>query len=97
MDNSTDDLANRDARWQSLVDQFNLKKAGVDPWDALALDKSFHEASHGERCSIAFLLNVWSPNDTWECGKFDLIDAFGVWDEDQLAAFRIWANNPWWP
>jgi hypothetical protein len=93
----SDPLADRDARWQSLVDQFNLKKPGVDPWDAVQLSQSFKGASHGERCSISFLLNVWSPSEEWDCGKFDLIDAMGVWDDDQLAAFKIWFNNPWWP
>ena len=85
------------ARWQALVDQFNLKKNGVDPWNAIELDRSFNGASHGEKCTIAFLLNVWSPGDKWNCGKFDMIDAMGVWDDDQLAAFRSWVNNPWWP
>lgn len=84
-------------RWQSFVDQFCLRKPGADPWDALKLDKSYQGASHGEKCTISFLLNVWSPGDDWSCGKFDLMDAIGVWDEDQLAAFRIWVNKPWWP
>jgi len=90
-----DDLTK--AKWQSLVDQFNLRKPGADPWDALLLQKQFNGASHGEKCTISFLLNVWSPNDPWECGTFDLIDAYATWDDDHRTAFLSWDNRPWWP
>lgn len=38
-----------------------------------------------------------SPKDKRQAGNFDMIDVFGIWDQDQLAAFRIWAINPWQP
>ena len=63
-------------RWQALVDRFQLPKKGVAPWDAMELAQQFTGASHGERCVIQFLLNVWDPGGAWECGKCDVIEAF---------------------
>ena len=85
------------SRWQELVDRFELAKTGANPWDAKKLEASVHGASHGEKCSIQFLLNVWSPRDEWECGEFDFIDAIGTWDQNRREAFLTWAREPWWP
>ena len=84
-------------RWQALVDSFQLPKKGVDPWDALELAEKFTGASHGERCVIQFLLNLWDAGGNWECGKFDVIEAYSVWDEKNRNAFLGWATDPWWP
>ena len=92
-----DELDRRNARWQSLVDLFKLTKPGVDPWDAGVLAENFAGASHGEKCTIKFLLNVWNPGGGWDCGPFDLIEAYQAWDDTHRNAFCIWANNPWWP
>ena len=84
-------------RWQQLVDQFGVSKAGMKPWDAKRLESAFEGSSHGERCVIQFLLNVWDPGNAWACGKFDAIDAVSVWDDRQREAFLFWVNDPWWP
>ena len=84
-------------RFQGLVDQFNLKKSGANPFDAELLDSNSKGASHGEKLSIAFLLNVWNPGHDWKTGKFDVMDALGTWDEAQRNAFCDWARKPWWP
>lgn len=84
-------------RWQRLVDSFGLSKPGTNPWDAEELDRQFHGASHGEKCVIKFLLNLWNGSYDWDCGEFDFFDAAATWCESQLSAFRTWLDDPWWP
>ena len=84
-------------RFQNLVDRFGLKKSGAKPFDAELLDANYAGASHGEKVSIAFLLNVWNPGHEWKSGKFDVMDALSVWESSQRNAFCDWAMNPWWP
>ena len=84
-------------RFQALVDEFELAKDGAKPFDADLLDASHVGASHGEKVSIAFLVNVWNPGHEWKVGKFDVIDALGIWDGSKRAAFCKWAAKPWWP
>ena len=84
-------------RFQNLVNRFGLKKSGANPFDAELLDANYAGASHGEKVSIAFLLNVWNPGHEWKSGKVDVMDALGVWDNDQRSAFCDWAREPWWP
>lgn len=84
-------------RFQNLVNQFGLNKSGANPFDAQQLDDNYSGASHGEKVTIAFLLNVWNPGHKWKSGKFDVMDALGVWDGSQQKAFCDWAGNPWWP
>ena len=85
------------ARWQQIVDRFQLAKGGANPWDAKKLDASRVGASHGELCSIRFLLNVWDPGGNWGSGPFDFIDAFRTWDEKRQRAFIEWTQDPLWP
>ncbi len=84
-------------KFQALVDRFQLDKTGASPFDALKLNESFNGASHGEKVSINFLLNVWNPGEEWTSGKFDALDALGIWDNTKRAAFVEWASEPWWP
>lgn len=84
-------------RWITLVRQFGLQKTGADPWDAPTLDVQSSGASHGEKFVIQFLLRVWDPGHEWSCGKFDVLEALSVWDEQTRAAFLNWAQDPWWP
>ena len=46
--------------FQRFVNRFGLKKSGAKPFDAELLDANYAGASHGEKVSIAFLLNVWN-------------------------------------
>jgi len=72
--------------------------SNLPPWNAIAVDAwgASGQSSHGERVTAQFLLAVWSPQDSWECGKFDLMEALRVWDESHHRAFLVWASNPWW-
>jgi hypothetical protein len=72
---------------------------GTQLWDALVFDGWAAESplSHGELVTAQFILAVWDPAGTWRCGRFDLMEALGVWDEPHRAAFLAWASEPWWP
>lgn len=52
---------------------------------------------HGAQCAFRFIGSVWNPTAKRKCGRFDLHDAMGVWDDEHRAAFIAWANDPWWP
>ena len=84
-------------RFQSLVISFMLDKPGVMPFNPHRLDESASGASHGERCVIQFLLNLWNSDIEWACGTFDALEALSVWDKGQRQPFLQWASNPWWP
>ena len=85
-------------RWNALVAAFEMDYLpGMFPWDAAKLESSFAGASHGEKCTIQFLLNLWDHSGEWTCGKFDLFEAFGVWDEIRVNALLSWAKAPFWP
>jgi len=84
-------------RWSRLVASFRLRKTGAEPWDASTLDESFSGASHGEKCTIRFLLNLWNADCDWSCGPFDFFDAYATWDDESRDAFLAWAKDPWWP
>ena len=68
--------------------------AAVAEWDAKALDQWASVASHGERLAVQFVLSVWNQWEKWECGRFDVIEAYGVWDAPHWAAFQQWVKEP---
>jgi hypothetical protein len=85
-------------RWETLIAAFDMEYLpGMNPWDADQLDETFAGRSHGEKCVIQFLLNLWDGGVEWKCGRFDLFDAFGIWDDVRRRAFLAWANDPYWP
>jgi hypothetical protein len=67
----------------------------------------------GSRCAAMFLLGVWNPTTDWSkegvkvrrrkgsgppsAGRFDLFRAMSCWDEEHIAAFTEWLENPFWP
>jgi hypothetical protein len=71
---------------------------GISPWNALRLDEwaASNGPSHGERCAAQFLLAVWNPDEPWQSGKFDLMEALRVFDAQHHRALIEWALNPWW-
>ena len=72
-----------------------LKAPGVDPWDALALERwAGGLASSGERHAALFVLSVWNRHD-WG-SKFNMAEAMNVWDDQNLKSFKDWVNDPWW-
>jgi hypothetical protein len=85
-------------RWEALVAAFDMDYLeGMIPWNADKLDQSFAGRSHGEKCVIRFLLNLWDRQEKWECGRFDLFEALRIWDTDRRKVFLSWANDPFWP
>ena len=85
-------------RWEALVAAFDMDYLeGMNPWNADKLDQAFAGKSHGEKCVIRFLLNLWNGTEEWECGRFDLFEAYCTWDEVRRKAFVSWANDPFWP
>jgi hypothetical protein len=85
-------------RWEGLVAAFDMDYLeGMNPWNADKLEKAFAAKSHGEKCVIQFLLNLWDYREEWDCGRFDLFEAYGIWDEIRRKAFLLWANVPFWP
>ena len=76
-------------RFHSIADLNVVKN-----WDAKALDTWALSASHGKKLAVQFVLSVWNQWEAWECGRFDVIEAYGVWDADHWAAFRGWADAP---
>ena len=85
-------------RWEALVAAFDMDYLeGMNPWNADKLDQAFAGKSHGEKCVIRFLLNLWNGTEEWECGRFDLFEAYCTWDEVRRNAFLSWASDPFWP
>ncbi len=60
-----------------------------------------HAYSRAQQHAVAFVLAVfWGGNRFKPCtgiDRFDVVDAMGTWDERHRAAFRAWAEAPWWP
>jgi hypothetical protein len=75
-----------------------VNKPGVSPWDALALDAwaCGPAPSHGMLCAAQFVLAVWNPDAEWRCGRFDVMEAMGVWDAAHVGSFVAWASAAWW-
>lgn len=71
---------------------------GVRPWNAVTVDEwaSSGGPSHGELCTARFILSVWNPDEQWQCGRFDIMEALRVWDMSHRKAFLDWAVDPWW-
>lgn len=85
--------------------------ANLERWDSLALLRTLPTASHGERLSAQFVLGVWNPYTDWAkvaraerikgdraaFGRFDLIEAIGVWDPAHVEAAMAWMRQPFYP
>lgn len=88
-------------RMSALAERFHTLEGrpGVRPWDPVELERSAREdgwAGSGARHATAFVLSVWNPRADWTL-RFDLVSAWGVWDDRHRAAFRSWLDAPWWP
>ncbi len=91
-----------DTKFIMLVESFPslVGRPGVDPWNALELDRSVtHDGwrSGGNIHAVQFVLSVWDPHYTWEAGPFNVVKAFQIWDMPHQRAFVAWAQKPWWP
>jgi hypothetical protein len=89
-----------DRRFSALVQSLPAIRGapGACPWDAVALNDwaASGVPSHGELCTARFVLAVWDPSAEWRSGRFDVMDALGVWDIAHRSAFLKWAADPWW-
>ena len=67
----------------------------VKDWNANALDRwALSGVSHGDKLAVQFVLAVWNQWTEWECGHFDVVEAYGVWDATHWKAFQTWASDP---
>jgi hypothetical protein len=84
--------------WLALKFPCLRNAPGAEPWGANRLDDwaAGGGPSHGEKCAARFILAVWDPNHEWQSGRFDLMEALGIWDSASHQAFLDWAANPWW-
>jgi hypothetical protein len=48
------------------------------------------------RYAAQFVLTVWNMSRSWQCGRFNVVNSFTVWDREHRQAFLAWANDPWW-
>jgi hypothetical protein len=85
----------------------------IDPWDATALLRwlcTSGAVTGGSRHAAKFVLQVWNSGADWQAiarkqlndeeltlEPFNVVHAFGVWDEAHAAAFRVWVELPFFP
>jgi hypothetical protein len=76
---------------------------GLTPWKPLKWARWWRTSGAGTSGSyhaVAFVLSVWSGSGKEWIRRgytFDVVRAFGTWDEAHRAAFNAWCQNPWWP
>lgn len=54
-------------------------------------------ASRGEKLAAQFILAVWNQWHPGKCGGFDIVEAYGLWDEDHWKAFQARPEKPFTP
>lgn len=77
---------------------------GLTPWKPIKWAKWWRTSgaqTSGSYHAVAFCLSLWSGcnADEWKRRgySFDVVAAFGVWDDRHRAAFMAWTQNPWRP
>lgn len=76
---------------------------GLTPWKPLKWARWWRTSgaqTSGSYHAVAFVLAVWSGSGKEWVRRgytFDVVRAFGCWDDGQRGAFLKWAMNPWWP
>lgn len=76
--------------------------AGIVPahiladFDASAFDQwaSSTPISKGELIIARFVLGVWDSYVEWQCGKFDLFEAVGIFDSGNRQVLYEWVKDP---
>ena len=71
--------------------------SGVSPWDPDKFEAWACGPAPGSGALAAarFVLAVYAIGAEWKCGRFDVVHAMNVWDEDHREAFVAWACDPW--
>lgn len=87
----------KDDQFTQLAEQFpGLRGAdGISPWNPNCLDIWATERS-AEPMGLAaaqFLLSLWNRRYDWECGRFDVVAAFEIWDLPHRSAFLEWGGR----
>ena len=59
--------------------------------------KKLTACSDGQRYMMLWILNVWNPGFARTRWKFDLFQALGTLDGDNVAAICWWLERPIWP
>lgn len=75
-------------------------KPGTKPWDPLALDLWAYQGkavTGGSLHAARFALSIWNHDASWKVGPFNLVAAFGTWDEAHREAFLAWCREPFFP
>lgn len=68
---------------------------GISPWSPNRLDIwAAEETSEPAALAAAqFLLSLWNRRHDWECGRFDVVAAFEIWDLPHRRGFLDWAGR----
>jgi hypothetical protein len=83
-----------------------------DPVELVRWLNTSGEPTGGSRQAALFLLSVWNADD-WtsfglkrrrqqkgqprRIGRWDMTDAWAIWDDGHRAAALAWMTNPFWP
>ena len=72
-------------------------RPGVRPWDPARFDAwaSGPAPSSGAFHAATFVLAVYNNEAPWRSGRFNVVAAMGVWDDEHRRAFVAWARDPW--
>ena len=73
---------------------------GIDPWDALVLDRwasTDPAVTSGSLAAARFLLHVWNDQTDWQSGRFSFREAYGAWDGNHWAAMLEFLKTPTFP
>lgn len=103
MDQSSHPYGERMSRLAESFPALNRweKIAGIRPWDPMLFASQIGKMSHGEQCAARFVLAVWTGGRKFAFARgikpFDLFEAMGVWDREQVAAMVAWCKEPFWP
>jgi hypothetical protein len=78
---------------------------GTDPWDAVQLVAWCNTGAptSGSGWAARFLLSVWNPSTNWNeeglpgAPRFDLLEAWAIFDDQHRAGVMQWLDAPFWP
>ena len=73
---------------------------GIEPWDALVFAHwaaPSPAVTSGSLAATKFLLHVWNDQTDWQCGRFSLREAHGIWDGNHWAAMLEFLKTPVFP
>jgi len=76
---------------------------GLTPWEPIKWARYWRGPAQtsGSYHAVAFCLSLWAGCNAEEWKRrgfsFDVVAAFGAWDDRHRAAFLKWCANPWRP